>query len=215
MSETPPQATLERRRHIRLPTRLPARLISDDGSAFEGVIRDFCQGGVTFELDEANLSRFQSKHAFGAGPGLMRLQVADPAASVPFIELAVRLMRMQGSGAGLMFHQPDGNTLNRLAAVAQAAATNPLDATQGGSTRALVDETTRLEIAGALRKLVESYLATQLESLFKRAEETLFEAARDAKNNADQQGYFKALKETGCHPTVLRLGICGADPRAD
>lgn len=190
---------MERRKYIRQPVELPARLFALGHPALACTIRDFCLGGLFLACPELD----EPERAAGARPvaqnDVVSIQFSiDTRGQRRRFEVKARVAGLFGGGLGVEFQDPSPEALHALQDLAnrtqQARVREQRQRSGAGTASPETFDTARI-LAGC-KERVTSYLDENVKGLFEVATRDLFVAARDARSNAEQTACLDAMKET-------------------
>jgi diguanylate cyclase (GGDEF)-like protein len=178
-----PRGGSEKRQHTRHAIYLPAR-IAASGADIGCVVRDYCRGGMFVSWNDpipAAASRLARGDAvtvrFGSGEDLREGERT--------VEATVA--RVLAAGVGIAFRSIDAVS---LAALERAGREEARSAADTQTRRTDVDAPAIIE---RCKDILGRFLRPTLSAFFKRVDESLFLAARDADSPAAQRAYFDTM----------------------
>ena len=186
----------ERRAYTRKPLRIAAKLLRQGLATANGVLQDFCLGGVLLEIDST----------LPAGAQAMATIEPDESVHVHFsahldgahhdFKIRARIAGVFNDAVACEFLDPDVQAIRALQAAAGKYQQVPTDVPQSPGTPAPTAQSDEAaELIERCKGMLVDYLRGQIDALFKTASEHLFVAARDAGNNVQQNQYFDVMKD--------------------
>ncbi|HKJ94127.1 MAG TPA: DUF1631 family protein [Gammaproteobacteria bacterium] len=173
----------ERRAYRRRSVHWEAVVTGRGGADVDVVIRDFCAGGLFLAPADGN-AQAQTRH-FG---GDITIRLPDPL-SGRNREFPAQVVRRMEAGVGVAFARPMPDVVTILAAVAEGHQ-------EGDAASGTAEPLSRLgrQIVDLCHEMVESYCRDTLSDFAHHVVDELFDRARSAPSNADQNAYFTAFR---------------------
>lgn len=191
----------ERRRYVRQPIRLDAKISIQGRNPLSCVVRDFCVAGIFVQLAPEYLHDL-TRHT----KATLNFFLTVDGVERP-LQLGLTIFRLVGNGIGCGFNTPDPKTIALLQRFADASNAPVPDndaayrETQSGFRPIF------LTIKDELITLCEQRVAGLAEDFIRVADENLFLAARDAGNNRDETRYLDGLNEFKGRKSSLKTDV--------
>lgn len=194
---------MEKRKFIRQPVDLEARISLEGGGQHTCRIKDFSLGGVFVACSSLTDDGPADSESSAVEHQPVELQFsAGSRGTKRKYRIGGRLTRVLKSGIGIEFVDPDPATLLVMQEAAnqdrkafletRASEAAREKAAAGPGSKETGD---RAGIMETLKELVRQFLNEYLEELFKDANERLFNSAKTAPNNVEERACFDAIKE--------------------
>ena len=188
----------ERRRYVRLPIKLDALVAIDGRPPVPCTVRDFCVAGIFVAISQQQLRLVKPN-----GTAALYFSLIVDGLQKDF-QLTLTIFRVVGGGFGCGFDNADQDTIDLL----QALATEMSGASPGDGAEDLSGTQARFspkfaELKQPLLDLVSNTFTQICTDFSRAAEEKLFVAARDAKNNLEETHFVDGQNEMRGRSTDL------------
>jgi hypothetical protein len=203
----------ERRTYTRKPLRISAKLLRPGRGTADGVVQDFCLGGILFEIDSTLPTGAQAIATIEPDESVQVHFSADLDGTQHDFKIRARIAGVFKGGVGCEFLDPDVQAIRALQAAASKYQRDPTQVPQSTGAPAPVPQSAEAaELIERCKSMLADFLRSRIDALFKAASEHLFAAARDAENDVRQNRYFDVMKdverlrepiESGFYATLL------------
>ncbi len=174
----------------RLPLTMNVLLIARGMSRRSGLMRDICSGGALIEMRD--MAAAEDRQLARGDVVLIRMFLGE-GEEVREHELRARVAHIDKNILGVSFFNPDDNTLATLLNSARQEAAH--SSVMSAEAKALVER---------LGQELLSYCRDAMTGFFRRADESLLQAADHARSNTDQRAYFEAATALRQQQEVVR-----------
>ncbi len=189
----------ERRKHVRQPIRLDARISGDGQGSLACQIRDFCVDGLFIAVPGLNGNDAVTLNERElALDDLVQVHFSLDAGDGPAeFEASVRVAGNFKGGIGVQFRESDPRIIRALKALTrQQAEARPRQPAAEPAYRAPSGAVPE-KLKERFRDLLSVFLQTEIDAMFEAADETLFQGARDAGSDQGEKAFLEAQQEAG------------------